>query len=384
MSLNLVFVLPEAFALVLLIAHSVKVRGWRQTLLFFGSGFFYFTIKENLTALNLFQHGRYRFEHIQLPVFKAPLFVICGWVFAAYLALSIAEGIIARLKHERSELFLTLVLSIFITSSIAYAVEVCGVTAGWWDWPYHRGIATEEELATIIYGIYTPIYGWARFINGFLAIFLLFQRVDLRIRKSFRTPLMFLSFLCILASLLTKFYNFQLTGIIEMMIVLSSTFYVGIKLRPGTPEGKGEGWIARHGVLMAAAMMLGVCYLVAFASHAPMRTLVSTFALICFLLIYKGLIDFRLATVVVLAAYLFRYVFNAPAVSFAFIQVTLIIAVLILRKIFRAYWMLNGMVPVRRSPILFRKTLGAILVVWLIIIIGIQKGQVLKTWLPDF
>lgn len=383
MSLSLYFVLPEAIALLILIYHCYRCRGLRETIYFFSAAFVYFSVKENLTALNLFQHGRYRFNDIQFPVFHAPLFVICGWVFAAYLSLSIAEGIVRRVKGESGEFFTILLTSLFVTSSIAYAVEVCGVTGGWWDWPYHRKVASPIDQARIVYGIYTPIYGWARFINGFLAPYLVFRHSKLAIKQG-KLALLTFSYVLILGSLMTKFYNYQITGLLESGIIFGALFYQGWKVDWSKTVAEQRSWFSHYGITIASLLMLSVCWVVPIAAHAPLRVYVSTFAFTTFLLLYNRLLGFRSAVGLIIISYAINWIFGLPEVSFAFIQILLVTTFLALRKIIHNYMYLINKSPAVLSPRLLNCLFGIMGLVWLGIVIGLQKGEIIRTWIPDF
>jgi uncharacterized membrane protein YeaQ/YmgE (transglycosylase-associated protein family) len=137
------FTYPVAVATGLLVVHSWLYRGRRNTMLFWGLGYFVAFARE-LAYQNLFP--TYRFTGSDLRLFGVPLTIPAGWLFEAYISLYLAQFILGvdhdtiaggeerMTPHRYGERVLpVLCLGTVVTSTIAFAIESVAVPMRWWQ-----------------------------------------------------------------------------------------------------------------------------------------------------------------------------------------------------------------------------------------------------------
>ena len=130
------FQVTAAGALLLLVRHSWRTAGPRDTILFFGYLFLASIERECLVVAISAWKG--------LPLAYSPaegmatiggvgVAVVAGWVFAIYVSFQLAL-LIQRRCLPGTNIFLTIALAALVTSAISYCVEITGMRAGLWDW----------------------------------------------------------------------------------------------------------------------------------------------------------------------------------------------------------------------------------------------------------
>ena len=143
-----------AFYLLLSMRHCHLKRGGRLTFTFFFFGFLYisrwviknmgpspeylktarcsiFSARTSLlSTLSSAKDPAINFIHVLL----VHIVIIIGWLCLFYAGWWLAERIMRHFDILQKRLFPTLLLSSFITASIAYPIEATGSSIGWWWW----------------------------------------------------------------------------------------------------------------------------------------------------------------------------------------------------------------------------------------------------------
>jgi len=134
--------LPSFICVLILILHSYYFRGWRITLLFFGSCYAIKVLKclgdsnpvtrdyyPTMDFLGLTYHG--------IP-YGSYLFVIpVGWLFAHYVAWCIAEATLKNKPKKHDAFFPIIALSILGTGLVGVCMESVNEALHWWRWEPH-------------------------------------------------------------------------------------------------------------------------------------------------------------------------------------------------------------------------------------------------------
>jgi len=123
-------------ALLILIRHAWRIEGARAggTFVAYLTGFACF--REWLVSrIAIMKHDR--LPYVPEPglghVGPVNIVVVAGWVFTALLSFALAK-MIQRRNFPGTNVFLTLVLTALISTTIAYAVEVTGTRIPLWKW----------------------------------------------------------------------------------------------------------------------------------------------------------------------------------------------------------------------------------------------------------
>ncbi len=174
----------SAVALVLLAIHSWTTRGRAVTLAFFGLGLAYAILREG--AVTLIMQSLTGVPGIKpyipqdgfLPeVGRAHLQVAVGWVFAMYLAWTISELILRRMRGDfHSRVFMIAGLSALVVEALCYCMETTAVAAGWWYWEVPTRSALFGNVNT------SAMEGWFTVVPDFLLPFLVIACSEARSR----------------------------------------------------------------------------------------------------------------------------------------------------------------------------------------------------------
>lgn len=175
--------LPAALATALLVVHSVRYRGAQVVALVVALCVLWYVPKELAIQQQALAWHQYVFAGGMLRIGGIPPTVIVGHLFTVLVGWYFSERITRFLPGCRGYLLPTLVVWMLVASSVAYVMEVTGVTAGWWWWRFRDQIWAEMPLADrteVNLGIIAPtipsmpIAGWAIYMFPLATILLSF------------------------------------------------------------------------------------------------------------------------------------------------------------------------------------------------------------------
>ncbi len=175
--------LPAALATALLVAHTVRHRGAPVVALVVTLCLLWYVPKELAIQQQALAWHQYVFAAGMLRIGGIPPTVIVGHLFTVLVGWYFSERITRFLPGCRGYLLPTLVVWMLVASSVAYVMEVTGVTAGWWWWRFRDQIWAEMPLAArteVNLGIITPtipsmpIAGWAIYMFPLATVLLSF------------------------------------------------------------------------------------------------------------------------------------------------------------------------------------------------------------------
>jgi hypothetical protein len=132
----LFFELSAFVALMLLIRHSARVDGARETLRLFLYLAVMSVAREWLVwnlSLAIDKPMPFTSEAKLGRIGFINLVVVTGWMFTSFLSFSLAK-MIQRRQFPQSNIFLTLSLTSIVANTIAYAVETTGMRLHLWTW----------------------------------------------------------------------------------------------------------------------------------------------------------------------------------------------------------------------------------------------------------
>ncbi len=140
--MNLLLSIGSTVALVLLVMHSWRTRGRFITLAFFLSAFAFGILRGNaIWLLCRFISGTNETLMPYLPqggflpdIGYSSVQVAAGWVFAMYLAWTVAELILRRIPALAGRVFLIAGLASLFMIAICWCMETTAVAVGWWYW----------------------------------------------------------------------------------------------------------------------------------------------------------------------------------------------------------------------------------------------------------
>jgi hypothetical protein len=139
-------------------------RGQWETLAFFGGGFVFGIVRENIVAL---LPMLYTYPNHPLYIGAAPIMMGFGWSASFYASWSMAETIREAFAPDSNERWTIPIMTAVITGALSIPVEVAAGAPEtlWWVWP--------AEAITVLYEMPAIVpFGWAG--AGFL--FVLFFR----------------------------------------------------------------------------------------------------------------------------------------------------------------------------------------------------------------
>jgi hypothetical protein len=164
-------VLPSVVVLFLLVLHSLKNRGVRSTLIYFGLAIIYGALRATVIQ-NLIekQYGSLFPYLMTFPVIKiGPVSMqeLVGWGVAATVAWLIADRLLIRLRITQAP-HRTALIAAFCLAAICLAVETAAIEAGWWVWTIKQpqGLFGKVPLVGLL--------DWAFVAFDFLLPYLLF------------------------------------------------------------------------------------------------------------------------------------------------------------------------------------------------------------------
>ena len=136
-----VLFLSSLTALVLLVFHSWRRRGGRVTAAFFIPGILFGVLRGNVVhyiMVLLSDTGAATRPYLpQNPILPdighASIQVVIGWVFAGYLAWTLAEYVLRRVQLQK-RLFPTVAFAALFMSAMSYCMETTATRVGWWYW----------------------------------------------------------------------------------------------------------------------------------------------------------------------------------------------------------------------------------------------------------
>ncbi|HUV39698.1 MAG TPA: hypothetical protein VMY39_08780 [Planctomycetota bacterium] len=180
--MTLMLLASSSVALLLLAVHCARERSLRRALVFLVGGTAYGILRGNVVyyAYAAVKGGApgsrpYVPEAVIVPrIGQASLQVALGWVFALYLAFTVAELVVRRLPRLRGRVFVISALAGVFMLSICYCTETVAVTAGWWRWT----LPTRSTLFGDVNA--SAMWAWFTVAFEFLMPFLVIHRDEPR------------------------------------------------------------------------------------------------------------------------------------------------------------------------------------------------------------
>ena len=165
-----VFLVSVLIAFAFLILHSLKYRGPRETLIFFGYGFLFGFIRE-IVYRTLFNN--YSVSDIPLQILGVPLAIIFGWLFTFYLGYCFCEKFFVLEKESE---YMRLIVSCAIFSSyICFSIETAAMYMGWWEVFFETSNFAASDLlagwfysALLFFSIYFVLIGKIKSVRNLL------------------------------------------------------------------------------------------------------------------------------------------------------------------------------------------------------------------------
>ncbi len=155
----------------LLMLHSYILRGPRITFNFFFFTFLCAFRKERI-LLTFAPRCPYEYLNSGISIFWSVLSATIGWLFAFYIAWTLAEEILKkRFIFLEKRIFITLLLTGLIIGSISYCLESTGIALNWWRWKF-----TDYRLTNFLSVCpLMAIEAWFFFSIYFLAAYFLIE-----------------------------------------------------------------------------------------------------------------------------------------------------------------------------------------------------------------
>ena len=118
----------------LMIYHSLKYRGLKFTLIFFGIGLIFFTIREGLGARIDYHDGMPQY-YSTLDIahfFGISLSQVFGWFIIVYTSFEFGEKIAGSIPEWKGRVFPIFPIAWLTSAAMAFAIEATGIRLGWW------------------------------------------------------------------------------------------------------------------------------------------------------------------------------------------------------------------------------------------------------------
>jgi hypothetical protein len=168
------FIIPLLILFLLLIYHSLKTDGRRDTLIFFGIALIFAFLRELIIGLTVpLYFGKFKIGPI------APAIVL-GWVFSFYLAHYFVRKVTGGTRFEEN-LIVRILLGTYVVMGISLIMETTAPLLEWWSW--RLGLLASLPPEAVCLG--APIFvfvGWGLTGACFLAIYYIFQRYDYNLK----------------------------------------------------------------------------------------------------------------------------------------------------------------------------------------------------------
>ena len=123
------------------VAHSLRARGLRRTLLFAALGGAIPLLGE-LVAVNVLKLLRHR---LSPRVGGVPLAIVLGWYNVGYNVFAVAERLLVRAGLEGEERRALVPAAALAATDLDLLLDVCGLDLGLWEWNRGGLYATEVE-----------------------------------------------------------------------------------------------------------------------------------------------------------------------------------------------------------------------------------------------
>ncbi len=229
----LVLLTTSILALIFLIIHSYLFRGARLTINFFTFAFIWAFMKETTIRYFILLPPPYEFVNNRIPIIFRVVIATIGWLFSFYLAWSLAERAIKRVKYFQDSLFAVFLLSGVIIASISYCIETTGIAVGWWHW-----IKTETRyMSDCFVGISPFVLAiWAFFGMHFLLPFFLIECS--KFKKTYWKCIFFI--IAFIRDWIHRFSGPGLTMALEMWFIIGLLFFLSL-VRPLKLEYYSQG-----------------------------------------------------------------------------------------------------------------------------------------------
>ncbi|MCI0409810.1 MAG: tetratricopeptide repeat protein [Acidobacteria bacterium] len=253
--MKLLLLLSSSFLTLLLIVHSVKLRGVKTSLYFFLSAFLFGVLRGN-SVVYLSSEGNsgpYIFSDALIHVGKAELPACVGWVFALYLSWTLAEGVLRGRPGLGKAVFPLSSFAMIAMGCFSDAVETTASGVGWWRWNIINRATPLLPAGTHLFGIVE----WMSVGLDYLVPFLLF-----RTPRGARSPLAWTFMLLWPLHWATHWKYVTAPGlphayeIYHALIVLAVPVFVLLKSPALTPESPRT--VSRGVALIPNAALLGM------------------------------------------------------------------------------------------------------------------------------
>jgi len=170
------FIGPLLVLFLILLYHSLKIGGKKETLRFFGIAFIFSFFRELIIGSTYpLYFGSYRVEIG--PITLSPA-IIFGWIFAFYLAHYFVQTLTTNTGVE-SHLLVKITLGAFVVLGISLVMETTAPLLGWWSWK--TGLLESLPAGSLLFG--APIFvfvGWVITGVTFLTIYYLLQEYQFK------------------------------------------------------------------------------------------------------------------------------------------------------------------------------------------------------------
>jgi hypothetical protein len=172
--------IPSTLIVLALVWHSWRVRGARETALFFPLALLFGIVRGNIiwwiTTVHFKGSFPYVFSNRVMGFFHDSLQADIGWILTLYVGYSSAEWLLRRIPGRAHSFFHTITLSGLFAVCLSYAVETTAMAMGWWNWNIttHSRFFIDVPMAGIAAWFSVPI--------DFLTPFLLLVRAPRRYR----------------------------------------------------------------------------------------------------------------------------------------------------------------------------------------------------------
>ncbi len=176
MSFEFLFLaIPASLALVLLIIHSVVIRGKRTTASFFLSLIAFGFLRGNL--VHIITRGRtpYEFGFAAVRLGHTGIVEAMGWCISLYISWSVAQRLLARRSPHENNVFAVLLFSCAVMTGFGILMETAAGRLGWWHWKPPKGMILSPAFRDIEKGI-AP---WFSVAFDFLMPYLLFTQLKI-------------------------------------------------------------------------------------------------------------------------------------------------------------------------------------------------------------
>ncbi len=153
-----ILIIPAMLVVLGLVFHSLRTRGKRDTLEFFGAALIFGVLRGNIIWWITTVHFEGKFPYIfakqVLGIYHDSFTADAGWILCLYLGMVLASRILQRIPALQGRVFPLLSLACLFHLCLAYAVESTAITMGWWQWTLSTKSSVLRDVPT------TGLWAW--------------------------------------------------------------------------------------------------------------------------------------------------------------------------------------------------------------------------------